>query len=274
MASDDLARVRTLSHSTLNLAAAIEDAAAGRPASGSPAAEELSRQGEFAGPWGAEPLALVHAVGEQLSAAAVEHVIALAALVDLPAPPTAGRTLTGSLTQACASLWWVCDPAVGLRGRLARGCTDAWRWADLFGHPPLEAALPADVLRAVAQQFGFTLVVGDAPVGLDQPRPSTAALVEAMLADLAGPLRQRLLAVVGEALRDPLGLGGSPSVLGAAPTAGERTDDRDVVALAGAGALVYVEAFARKAAYYGWEQSQWQAWRTHAHTTLAQLHGP
>ena len=270
VSADEVAQVTTLLHGSQNLAVAIEDAAADRPADGSSAAEELARQGGFAGSWGSEPLTLVHMHGRRLAASAADHVVALASLVDLQVGGTAAATLVGHLAHASTSVWWVWDPSLELRGRLARGWTDAWRWANDRDRPPRDAPVTAQVLNAAAQQLGFD-VVGDPPVAIDEPRPSTAALVDAMAADLSSALRQRLLAAVEDALSAPLAVPARSA--GAGGEAARDQPGGDVVAVTGLAALVYVEAFARKAAYYGWDQSRWRAWQAHTRATLEQSIG-
>ena len=193
MTDGDVAEVRTLLHGTHNLATAIETGAAGGPAGGSQAAEELARQGDFAGPWGPEPLTVVHATAQRLAAAAADHLVALTSLTDRSAAVPPGRTLTGALTQACASVWWVCDPSLGMRGRLARGWTDAWYWADTAGQRPPRVIVSSEALHSAAQQFGFVLL-GEPPAALDEWRPVTAELAAAMLGEAPTRSRARLLA--------------------------------------------------------------------------------
>ncbi len=274
MTDGDVAEVRTLLHGTHNLATAIETGAAGGPAGGSQAAEELARQGDFAGPWGPEPLTVVHATAQRLAAAAADHLVALTSLTDRSAAVPPGRTLTGALTQACASVWWVCDPSLGMRGRLARGWTDAWYWADTAGQRPPRVIVSSEALHSAAQQFGFVLL-GEPPAALDEWRPVTAELAAAMLGEAPTRSRARLLAAAEGALAGPLGLAtGAPVGPEVVPvTPSEPADRGDVVPLAGVSALLYIEAFARWASYLGWEREPWHAWRVHACAMIDRLAG-
>lgn len=272
-AEDALLMLASLLRSTHNLATALEEAAGGAPTRDSLADREAGAQHRFAGPWGATPLDSVHRTIDQLARAATDHVGGLGALVDGARPALAIRSLVSGLATACTSLWWLLDPAHDLRTRLARGWTVR---LDSGGGLPCASSgggSVADVAAAAAERFGFSLL-GTPPAALDERRPATVEVVEAMLAPVATRRRTEFVDAIGGAVADPLGVAGqaSPAVasrLTSPRPAGDVTASEDIATLAASALLVYVEASARRAGYFGSEQAKWQAWRVRVHADLA-----
>lgn len=256
----DLAVLAALLDSTRNLAASLQQCADDGPAAGSAAQRDLALQEELASGWARQPLEVIDRRGRQLIDLAADHVWALRGLLDPRWPAAARRTIARVAMEASAGAWWLYDPQLDTRARLARGWTLAL--GDLgppSGGGP-RRALAGESLQAVVdagERLGMR-PLGRPPRAFDEPPPPTGALAARMLAASpaggANAWREHAGEVVAALLAPPPA--GSGAAAGGSATGGRASSV--TVSL-----VLYVETFARWLAYHGWEETQWQRWGHH-----------
>ncbi len=219
------------------------------------------------------------------------HLKSISNLLGVQMPLFGPEILTRSAHETAARAWWLVDPAIGLRRRIARSLTDR-----LYS---------ADYATALARDYGVDVD------HFSEPPARVEATCEALGLTITGPLRRRH--VDGEArphatqlctdlLRsiDPEDTTNRPSVaypyysaiahgtyyalLHAFEDTGERWDGKTVliaqvslptlvqaVELALAAFIGFLE---RLVTYMGWAPDMWEGWRDHVISVVNEIRPP
>lgn len=163
------------------------------PATDSKGVAELAAEGEFQGtsPWGVDPVAAAHNSAQLLLFAMGDCMSALIReLSDRDTTPVYAHVVLARASLELASrAWWLLDPDIGVRTRIARGMNDR-----IFGlkqqiRLPLpdeqkeKASKRRSALLAEAERLGFQMVPRPpkAPQFIDEMRPGQTELIERLL---------------------------------------------------------------------------------------------
>ena len=95
----------------------------GKPVSDSPATQELMAEATLRGEWGEDPVGQVLAHVQTLSLIAQDQTVGLLALFRAGSP-YAPITISRAPTEAFSRAWWLLDPAIDARARVARGMNE------------------------------------------------------------------------------------------------------------------------------------------------------
>lgn len=242
------------------------------PVMGSIAMGELADSPRWAAAWGNKPVADVLSIASMQMAAAGDHVRSLANLLNEPGAYATAAVARAALETA-ARAFWLLDPAIGVRVRIARGMT-------LRLHSLRESLkLPLqDSVRRHVQDRIRRIVDGAKTKGLQsgppgggkvvwilKPMPSATDAVgdlfpgsdlgQTAYRDLSAAAHGTLWGLVSmlETRGDPVGVHDN---LGA-PVLSLGT----IITRVGVSVLGFVEAADRQLHLYGWDASGWHAWR-------------
>jgi hypothetical protein len=123
-----LASLESLGKVVADLARAsreIDARADWRPAPGSPAEQELRSQTTLADDWSASPVEAVYSIARLIRHGAEDHLLAVERQLAAPVLlRTAVETLVRTAVDASARAWWLLDPDIDMRTRVARGMTE------------------------------------------------------------------------------------------------------------------------------------------------------
>jgi hypothetical protein len=181
--------LRSLLEQAAETVARYLDAPIWEPAPGSEGAIEVANtETGPAGPWGESPARTAHALTHALMDAALAHLRALALLyVDSP-PEMTPTTIARSVMEMAATAWWIMEPGIGVRSRVARVTSDRLRSgceaAKAIGNlPPTVnqadySEMEADV-RQYAADLGLSAAPGDPRID-GQVRPSSTDLISSL----------------------------------------------------------------------------------------------
>lgn len=181
--------LRSLLEQAAGTAATYLDAPVWEPASGSGGATEVANaQVGPSGPWGESPVRTAYVLTHALMDAALAHLRGLALLyVDSP-PPMAPTTIARSVMESAATAWWIMQPGIGVKLRVARATSERLRSAreaaKAIGNIP-PTVNPADYseteahVRQYALDLGLTAVPGDPRID-GQVRPSSTDLISSL----------------------------------------------------------------------------------------------
>ena len=258
-------------------AAGYLDAPVWEPAQGSEGAAEVANQESgSAGPWGEVPVRTAHALIHALMDTALTHVRALALLyVDSP-PAMAPTTIARSVMESAATAWWIMEPGIGPRCRVARITSERLRSA-------LEAAKaiihlkvpvnPADYsetenqVRDYATGLGLAAASGDPRID-GQVRPNSTDLISLLFATETELDRSqaRMVYPVYSGVAHGL-LYGVMQFLRPEQIDGEmrltwRTDPHITDAVVSYTLAVVIAAMDRVLAVMGWDATNWDAWKS------------
>ncbi len=187
--TDRVTELGALLEEAIEIAKKYLDAPAWQPAAGSEGAGELAN-GETGtrGPWGEVPVRTAHALTHALLDAAVAHVRALALLYVGTPPPMAPTTVARSVFETASTAWWLMEPGIGARSRVARVTSERLRSAreaakaiSLLKGPIKQSdysETEADVI-AYAIGLGLQAAAGDPRIDA-QVRPNSTDLVTAL----------------------------------------------------------------------------------------------
>jgi hypothetical protein len=245
------------------------------PAPDSPGMRELANAVEFqaASPWG-DPVHAAHNLGQLLLFAAGDCVEALVAALspERATPVYAHLVLARAALEQASRAWWLFEPGIGVRLRVARGMNDR-----LFGiaqqddrlrvseHDRTTAFQRREDLLAEAERLGFEIVVSrriDVRY-LEEVRPGQTQLVKELLGAPLGALVYGLFSAVAHGTT--FGLMQSVQRAPNAPRppgvewGAVGTDSLDVVHVMAAVILATREALGRRNDLFGWNSDEWNS---------------
>ena len=175
--------LRSVIEQAAETAAKYLDAPVWEPSPGSEGAAEVANaETGPAGSWGESPVRTAHALTHALMDAALAHLRALALLyVDSP-PEMAPTTIARSVMETAATAWWIMEPGIGTRSRVARVTSERLRSAleaaKAIGNLP-PTVNPADYseteqqVHQYATDLGLTAAAGDVRINGQVRRNST-----------------------------------------------------------------------------------------------------
>lgn len=125
-----VAELRVVLEEAVEVATKYLDAPVWQPVPRSEGAGDLAN-GETGtgGPWGDGPVRTAHALTHALLDAAVAHIRALALLYVGSPPPMAPTTVARSVFETAGTAWWLMEPGIGARSRVARVTSERLRSA-------------------------------------------------------------------------------------------------------------------------------------------------
>jgi hypothetical protein len=235
---------------------------------------ELANAAEFQAdsPWG-DPVQDAHNLGQLLLFAAGDCVEALVAVLspERATPVYAHLVLARGALEQASRAWWLFDPGIGVRLRVARVVNDR-----LFGiaqqdrlpvseQDRTRALERREDLLAEAERLGFEIAVSrraDVPY-LEEVRPGQTQLVKELLGARLGALVYGLFSAVAHGTT--FGLMQSVQRAPNAPRppgvewGAVITDSLNVVHVLAAVMLATREAFDRRNDLFGWKSEAWNA---------------
>ncbi len=163
------------------------------PAADSAAMGELAREAKYAGraPWGDDPIQAAHDSAGLLIFAANDCARSMTSLLrGDPTPVFSHTVLARSVLEHAGRAWWLLDPDVGDRVRVARGMNERIFGLSQQGRMPLD---PKDASRArerrkalfkIGAELGFLKVrpKGNSPPMLDEERPGQTEIIRRLMA--------------------------------------------------------------------------------------------
>jgi hypothetical protein len=249
------------------------------PAAGSPAAREIDGAGR-----------LEDAVKDTLSIAAIvlggaqDHLVGLACLLDAESSVYAPRTVARGLLEGAARAWWLLDPAIDARERVARTLTE--RLYSLLERAKAERTMSngtgqaaqtrIDYLIDLAERrYGFVVLRDQKqqrPLAVEATRPTSTELVGRLLMREGthtefGEVAYRLYsgATHGALWSLMSGLIPEPDPAGKHEfIAYLRLTLNDAELLVAITAMAFGEAFNREVDFYGWDRREWDAYARRA----------
>jgi hypothetical protein len=178
--------LRLVLREAVTAAAPYLNSPAWEPAAGSEgAAEVAATETGPDGPWGENPVRTTYALTHALMDAVLIHVRGLALLyIDEP-PAMTTVTVARSAMEAAASSWWIMEPGIGARRRVARVTSERLRSSveaskaitHLTGPVnPSDYSETADHVRDYATALGLSAAVSDPRID-GQVRPNSTDLI-------------------------------------------------------------------------------------------------
>jgi hypothetical protein len=258
-------------------AASYLDAPVWEPSSGSEASVEVANaESGPCDPWGEDPVRTAHVLTHALMDTVLTHIRALSLLyADVP-PPMAPATVARSVMESGATAWWLMEPGIGPRRRVARVTSERLRSAREAGKAivHLEGSIdPSDYseteaqVRSYAFGLGLTAAVDDPRID-GQVRPNSTDLI-ALLFETESALNQRqarLVYPVCSGVAHGL-LYGIMQFLRPTEIAGQKrltwqTDPQIADAVVSYSLAVIIAALDRVIALMGWDAAIWEKWKS------------
>ena len=187
--ADRVVELRSLLHGAAVAAAGYLDADVWEPAAGSEGAAEVANGEVGAGdPWGEIPVRTAHAFTHALLDAALGHVSGLTLHYASKPAPMAPTTVARSVFETAGIAWWLMEPGIEARSRVARVTSERLRSAreaaKAIRHLPASvnpldySESEADVI-AYAAHLGLTAAAGDKRID-GQERPNSTDLITSL----------------------------------------------------------------------------------------------
>lgn len=141
------------------------------------------------GSWGPDPVRQVYSTVGLLLAAVDDDLQGIYRLLVAQVPGIALTASSRSAVELCARAYWLLDPGIDVRARVARGMTE--RLVSLREQQKLPQDVPRQTepaqrmagITSVAKKFGFQ-VRNDSkgrPLSIGEPRPTSTEVVELLL---------------------------------------------------------------------------------------------
>jgi hypothetical protein len=270
---NELRRAAELVLRLVEITVTLHDRNLFRPNPGSQAAAEHDDESRFASPgeWGPDPVRQVYSTAALLLSAVDDN---LQGIYRLLIPEALGVALTASSRSAvelCARAYWIMDPGIDVRNRIARGMTE--RLASLREQKKLPID-PEERARAARRVAGITSAARRlrfqirtdrrGPQSIGKPRPPATELVarlmdgrdprfgEVLYRTYSATSHGTLYGITTHLRREPDPTGQHELV------AKLDFDPRSVLTIAGAVVLAYQRTIDRQVALYGWDPEEWR----------------
>jgi hypothetical protein len=264
------------------LADATRDMRGHLPAAESAAMGELAREEGYAGqePWGDDPLRAAHNSAGLLIFAANDCARAMTKLLSSePTPVFSHTVLARSTLELAGRAWWLLDPNIGDRLRVARGMNERIYGLSQQDRLPLakkdakRAKERRKALCHIGEDLGFKKVRANryAPPALEEPRPGQTEIIRKLMATgedrRLGEFVYGLFSAVahgttfglsGSVTLDAEELPGTPGVTWGAIYTGSG----EVVIVLCAVVIGWGQAIDRRDKHFGWQSPDWsRAWK-------------
>jgi hypothetical protein len=240
------------------------------PAPGSPAAQELEAQGQFAVPSMRQPVENCYGIAVMRLIAAADHLDSTARLLADPAQVYGQAITARAALETSARAWWALDPNLDLRTRVVRGMVDRMLSLQEGGKVPIrklrahqEARL--DELVAVAEELEFRVRrdLKGRPISIAGVAPPGATELIKKQEGKIGEVSYRILSAVAHGVL--YGLMTSTEIV--APVVGQAASFvmpvfrvESVAPFAAISVLSFVHAFGRQVRLFGWNAPEFAAW--------------
>ena len=276
----------------LDAADNVRDSWGHMPAEDSKAMAELAEEASYRGdsPWGQDPVQAAHNTAQLLAFGANDCARAMIRLLDSESPPVyAHIVLARAVLEHAGRAWWLLDPRIGVRLRIARGMNERLNGLSEQGRLPLNdedktrAKTRRAALFAEAERHGFRKVRRDrsTPPTLEEERPGQTALIKLLLREQGDVSLGAMVYGLFSAVAHGTTFGLSSSVTMKSPglpkTPGTTwgalyTDADDVVAVLTAALLGVGLAVGRRNTLFGWRSDSWNdAWKDAVRTAKRSL---
>lgn len=247
------------------------------PSAGSEGSTEVANtETGPAGLWGENPVRTAHTLTHALMDTVLTHVRALALLyVDEP-PAMTTATIARSVMETGATAWWIMEPGIGARCRVARVTSErlrsSYEAAKAITHlagpiNPGDYSQTEAQVRDYASALGLQAAVGDPRID-GQVRPSSTDLISRLYETESALDRSqsRVVYPVYSGVAHGL-LYGIMQFLRPVEVDGRvilrwQTDPQVVDAVVSYTLAVMVAAMDRILAVMGWEPAEWDAWKS------------
>lgn len=272
---DRVLELRALLDEAVDIATMYLDSPVWQPALGSEGVREFANgESGTRGPWGDIPVRTAHALSHALLDAAVAHVRALALLYVGTPPPMAPSTVARSTFETAATAWWLMEPGIGARSRVARVTSERLRSAREAAKAisALEGPVnPSDYSETQAQvivyatDLGLSAAAGDPRIE-GEVRPNSTDLITTLFATDSALSRSQaqLVYPVYSGVAHGL-LYGIEQFLRPEEIEGEvrlawKTDPYINDAVVSYTLAAFIAAMERLLTVMGWDRTAWDAW--------------
>jgi len=247
------------------------------PSADSPAMAELAAEAPFKGssPWGEDPVGAAHNSGQLLLFGTGDCARALVRLLSHETTPVyAHLVLARASLELASRAWWLFEPAIGVRLRVARGMNERIFGLSQQSRLPLteedgaRACERRDALFAEAERLGFQTVPAPpkAPRYLEEMRPGQTELIKNILSVGDDASLGAFVYGLFSAVAHGTTFGLTSSVTADAPNlprtpgltwGAVHTSSLGVVSAVTAVILGTAEAYRRRNKLFGWASQSW-----------------
>lgn len=253
------------------------------PAAGSQAAREIAEQGPFVGR-SKHPVLDAHSIALLRLSSATEHFEALVRSITDPALAYGPASLARTALENSARAWWLLDPALDTKMRIARGRTEMISNFRQVARLPLPqaqawaAARLADVIGD-SQQVGFTpRRQRRAIIGMEEAPIGATAVIAAQLDDLGRVAYSDLSSVAHGTLFGLVSRLGMvapgenvPAVAEGVTLVTPAADLGSLINGISVALLSFRGAMDRRFGLYGWDVTHWEKWKASSGAILKRL---
>lgn len=260
-----------------NAAAPYLNSPSWEPAAGSEGAAEITTtETGPAGPWGENPVRTTHALTHALMDTVLTHVRGLALLYVGEPPAMSTVTVARSAMESASTAWWIMEPGIGARYRVARVTAERLRSSleaskaitHLTGPVnPRDYSETEDQVRNYATALGLSAAAGDPRIER-QVRPNSTDLITRLFETDSALTRSqaRLIYPTYSGVAHAL-LYGIMQFLRPVETNGKvilqwQTDPQITDAVASYTLAVMIAAMDRTVLVMGWDAANWDAWKS------------
>lgn len=264
------------------------------PRPGSQAAKEIAEQGPFVG-YSKTPVVDAHSIALMRLSSATEHFSGLARLIEDPAFAYGPASLARTALENSARAWWAFDPTLDVKMRIARGradlilnlkelvglldridqiATEAERAANKDVRDKTMGTLSAIVADTETIGLQVLRTTRGIPIGVEEKPIGPTAVIAAQLGDMGRIAYNDLSAVAHGTLFGMTSrlekVGRIPTMEGVvlATTNLNMSSLRNLIAVA---LRSYREATDRRMKLYGWDMTDWNAWKKESARVLVPL---
>jgi hypothetical protein len=245
------------------------------PAADSRAMKEIAEQFRFNGdsPWGNDPVQAAHAEAQLLLLGANDSANSMARLLSSdPTPLYAHTVLARSALEHAGRSWWLMDPEIGVKRRVARGMNERIFALTESSRLPLDderrrAQKRRTALLDIGVELGFRKVRDNKKrPALDEQRPGQTEIIRKLLATGDDRRLGQILYGFFSAVAHGTLFGLSNSVKLDAPEVpkipgftfgGAYTRSSEVVIVLSAVLIGLGEAIDRRNKLFGWQSADW-----------------
>ncbi len=253
------------------------------PALGSPAAREIAEESNFASPLNDHPVQTTYSVALMRLGAGIDHIQSLVRLLEEPPNIFGSAGSARTVIETSARAWWLLDPGVDTRTRVARGLSERIANFKEQGRIPIPAIQAhskkrLDRLVHGLASTGFVVTTNrkGIPLHVEQAAiPTAIDVIRAQLGD-KGEVAYRDLSAVAHGTQHGIvtrlervgTVAGHPDITLMKP----RVDEVPIANNIGVALLALWEAFDRRFRIYGWGRSYWEAFQIEAKRTLQPIY--
>lgn len=239
----------------------------GSPSPGSPADVEIASESDFRSSWTERPLYDANGVAAAILLSALDHVRALHRAFDVPPLAWASETLARACAEQSARAWWLLDPEIRARERVARYATEqlySLREGQRAEHELQSGRDPGELVSEIKEwaEHHNLLVLSEsgAPIAVGERRLSTTSLLERMLPGLGAQLYRSTSPVAHGTVGGVLGFVRSSVSAPDADVSAVEIRLSDVLRVTSCAFVAFLPAMARFVSHFGWDATSWSSW--------------